>query len=84
MLLVCEYAMASLKLQATLTGYTAWCVTKLAAQKGKTQAEIASYIMERWLDDNGKYLRDHGLTPAAFDLEEMGGNVVKIERSKDG
>jgi hypothetical protein len=76
--------MASVKLQATLTGYTAWCLVKLAAQKGKTQAEIASYLMERWVDDNPKYLREYGLTRSAFELEEDGGKVVQIERSKDG
>ena len=76
--------MGSTKLQATLTGHSAWVVTKLAALKGKTQAEIASYLIELWIDSNSKYLREHGITYEKFDLESGGGKVVQMGRSQDG
>jgi hypothetical protein len=76
--------MASMKLQATLTGFAAWSLAKLAARKGKTQAEIASYVIELWVDANSKYLGDHGITYDQFELETGRGNVVQIDRSKGG
>ena len=76
--------MSSMKLQTTLTGSTAWFVAKLAELKGKTQAEIASYLLERWIDDNHEYLAKHGINYETFDTENRGGTVEQFERSKDG
>lgn len=76
--------MGSTKLQATLTGHSAWALAKLAARKGKTQAEMASFLLDRWFEDNAKYLKEHGISFEEFDVEEKGGKVVQIERSKDG
>jgi hypothetical protein len=76
--------MGSTKLQATLTGHSAWALAKLAGRKGKTQAEMASFLLDRWFEENAKYLADHGITFEQFELEDRGGKVVQIERSKDG
>ena len=76
--------MSSMKLQTTLSGSTSWIVMKLAELKGKTQAEIASYLLERWIDDNHEYLSRHGISYEKFDAESSGGTVAQFERSKDG
>jgi hypothetical protein len=76
--------MGSTKLQTTLTGFTSWSIAKLAELKGKTQAEIASYLIERWIDENMEYLASRGITNEKFDVETRGGVVEQFERSKGG
>ena len=75
--------MGSSKLQTTLTGFSSWALLRLAERKGKTQAEIASYVIELWIDQNDAYLRGHGITYEDFDLESRGGKLVQLERSED-
>lgn len=75
--------MASIKLQATLTGHTGWAVSKLAVRRGKTQAEIASHLLDVFFEENPEYLKEHGITYDEFELEERGARVFPLERSSD-
>ena len=67
-------------MQATLKGYTAWVMEKLTSQKRQTSADVASYILERWVDENAEFLEKRGITQGQFDIaeEERGGRVLHM------
>ncbi len=56
-----------LKPQPTLKGYNAWVVARLVEAKGITQAEVAAWIIDRWVDGNGRLLADeYGISREHF------------------
>lgn len=72
----------TLKIQGTVRGYTAWVVERLMAAKGQTLSDVTQYIFERWIDDNGEFLKSaFNLSHADFRAEREGkGQVVGFDR----
>lgn len=70
----------TVKMQATLKGYTAWVIEKLTSIKRQTPADVTSYILERWVDENAKFLEQYGITLEQFDIaeEERSGRVLHM------
>jgi hypothetical protein len=73
----------TVKIQATVSGLPAWALERLAGAKGQSAAEIANYVINRWIDDNLDYLARFGI-----DLEEFGkaeaertGRVIQLGES---
>jgi hypothetical protein len=58
------------KMQATLKGYSSWVFERLILKKGQAPADVASYIVERWVDDNDEYLKKFGITRELFEIAE--------------
>ena len=59
----------SVRVHPTVSGYTAWAVKKLARKKRQSVGEVASYALERWVDDNAEYLSRFGISLENFELE---------------
>lgn len=74
--------MRSTKLQCTVTGHTSWALVMLARRKGKTQAEIASGLLDEFFDDHPEYLEKHGITFEQFGIADQGGEVVPMNARK--
>lgn len=55
-----------MKVQTTLTGYSAWIIERLAEGKGQTIAEVMKYLIERWVDENQPFLEMRGITREDF------------------
>jgi hypothetical protein len=72
----------TLKVQGTVRGYTAYVVEQLMAAKGQPLSDVTQYIFERWIDDNGDFLKSaFNLTPADFKAAREGkGQVVGFDR----
>jgi hypothetical protein len=77
-------AIYTLKIQATLKGYTAWVVAQLVDSKGETQADVVKYLMDRWIDDHSGWLSEQfGLTRSGFEESgASGGKVVKLSEKE--
>jgi hypothetical protein len=72
------------KLQTTVNGHTSWAIARLAKRKGKTNAEIASSLLDRFFEENSQYLRDNFITFEQYGLENpgaSGGEIVAIDGS---
>ena len=68
------------KPQPTLKGYSAWVFIRLVEAKGRTPAEISAWIMERWIDENGKFLSEEfGISREQF---QRRGKVVQHPSSR--
>jgi len=83
--------MRSVRVQTTLRGYTGWVLDQLVAIKGEPQADVAKYLLDRWVDANQQFLRDEfGLTREAFQTASLNaeaeakGAVVPIDRTDTG
>lgn len=73
-----------MKLQTTVNGHTSWAIARLARRKGKTNAEIASSLLDRFFEENPDYLRDNFITFEQYVLENPGGGggeIVAIDGS---
>ncbi len=46
------------KPQPTLKGYSAWVINRLIEAKAITSAEVTAWIIERWIDENAKFLSE--------------------------
>ncbi len=47
-----------IKPQPTLNGYNAWVFRQLLEAKGIGPAQLAEWIIDRWIDSNGQVLSD--------------------------
>lgn len=55
------------KPQPTIKGYSAWVFERLVEAKGLSPAEIAWWMIDRWVDENQKFLEGKfGITRKAF------------------
>ncbi len=58
------------KPQPTLKGYTAWAFNQLMRRKRLGRAEIAAWIIDRWIDEDSEgYLAKRGITFEALEEE---------------
>ncbi len=65
-----------IKPQPTLKGYTAWAFDRLIKVQGISQAEGASWVVERWLQAERQYLAEqYQISPEKF-LEEVGAGIL--------
>jgi hypothetical protein len=60
----------SSKVQATLSGYTAWVVQRLTEAKRQTTADVVKYLLDRWVDDNDEFLERYGIRREEFAMRE--------------
>ena len=68
------------KPQPTLKGYAAWAFKRLVEAKGTGPAQVSGWIMERWIDENGKLLREEfGISREQFRRQ---GKVVQHPHSR--
>lgn len=68
------------KPQPTLTGYAAWAFARVVEAKGDKPGKVAGWIIERWIDDNGKFLaREFGIKREQF---RRTGKVVQHPSSR--
>jgi uncharacterized protein YgfB (UPF0149 family) len=76
----------TLKMQATLKGFSAFALEKLAEKKGQTLADVANYLFELWVDKNKDFLKGFGITQEQFELaeEERGGRVLHMPNATGG
>ncbi len=71
-----------IKPQPTLKGYNAWAFTRLITILGISQAEGASWIIERWLWGMREYLdQEYGISPKKYraerGLDELTGGATE-------
>jgi hypothetical protein len=59
----------SRRVQPTVAGYTAWALERLARKKRQSLGEVASYALDRWVDDNADFLGGFGISLENFELE---------------
>lgn len=62
----------SVRVQATVSGFTKWALEKLVSAKGQSIAEVGGYALERWVDDNLEFLSRFGITLSAYETELEG------------
>ncbi len=43
--------------------YTKFVIKNLVGIKGKSESEVASFILKDWMSDRTDELRDYGITP---------------------
>jgi len=67
----------SLPVRTTVTGYKAWALMRLAQRNRQALTDVASYVLNRWVDENVDYLSQFGISQAAFDAE-VENKVVSI------
>jgi len=68
--------MKPLKLQTTVRGYSAWVIDQLMIQKGETLADVAKYVLDRWVDDNAEFLDQFAISRQNFMSAEEGRGMV--------
>ena len=67
------------KVQLTLRGYEAFVLDRLMEEKGHSLADVASFVVELWVDGNEKYLNDLGITREQWKMKRAGkGEVIQI------
>jgi hypothetical protein len=64
---IAEYG--SVRVQATVSGYTAWVFRRLARRQRLSIGEVAAYGLQRWVDDNAEFLARFGISLDAFESE---------------
>ena len=75
-----NFDIKSLKVQSTLTGYFAWVVERLVAERRQTNAEVTKYIVERWIEDNEEFLSRYNVTRADLEAFEKGrGQLINLK-----
>ena len=75
------------KPQPTIRGYNAWVFEKLVERKALNPAEVASWIIDRWVDENKDFLEvTFGITRDEFLNIKKGAEVIDHPRlsSKKG
>lgn len=76
----CMPAETPLNPQPTLRGYYKWVVERLVEKKGERLGKVSAWIIERWIDENKKFLAE------AFDITheqyQRSGKVVQHPSSK--
>jgi hypothetical protein len=75
---------ATVRLQATVTGWPAWAIEQLAIARGQSTAEVGSSIVSEWVDQNFDYLKKFGITFEEFRVAEAERvrRVVRMSESK--
>jgi hypothetical protein len=56
----------TIKPQPTLSGYVGWSLAQLASHRGLPLATCAAWVIDRWVEDNQKYLERLGISPANY------------------
>ncbi len=56
----------TVRVQATLSGWPAWAIERLAAARGQSTAEVGSYVVSLWVDNSSDYLNKFGITHEEF------------------
>lgn len=68
--------------QVSLSGRSAWVIEKLLKLRGTTDAEVARWVIDRWIDGEGRdYLSSYGIELADFADDD--GSVVPIATGTD-
>jgi hypothetical protein len=73
----------TLKAQPTIRGYNAFVVNNLVSSKGITTSEVVAWIVDRWIDDNRKFLNEEfGITRGQFTASQPTTKVVGIQTGR--
>lgn len=72
------------KPQPTIKGYAAWAFQRLMRRKRIPRAELAGWIIERWIDeDPDGYLAKRGISYEEFEKDESTGPARVMEFAKE-
>lgn len=57
--------------QVSLAGRSAWVVQRMLRYRGTSDAEVARWIIDRWIDGEGReYLRSYGIDLLDYPQDE--------------